>query len=79
MTLNFEENKTYIVHRLHYIDTDGNEAATEGARVRFTTGWACVTEESSQPYVIPREKIIQADGLSNLPAQQPATIEARTV
>lgn len=63
-TVNFEEGKTYKVHRLHYLDTDGQPTNAQDASVRFTAGWVCVSEEGSDAYVVPRERVIQAEGVT---------------
>jgi hypothetical protein len=61
--LKFTEGHKYKVQRLHYIDSENTVTDVQNAEVVFTAGWVCVTEESSEPYVLPRERVVQAEGL----------------
>ena len=61
--LKFTEGHKYKVTRLHYLDSENNVADVEDAEVVFTSGWVCVTEEPSEPYVLPRERVVRAEGL----------------
>jgi hypothetical protein len=63
-SMNFQEDKNYKVHRLHYLDIDGERATVQDASVRFTAGWVCVSEEDADAYVIPRERVVQAEGVT---------------
>ncbi len=63
--MRFDEGNSYLVHRLHSLDVDGNATVTQDVAVVFTPGWIFVQEASSAGYVLPRERVLLVEGVTN--------------
>lgn len=59
----FDEGHSYFVHQLHILDLDGTTKLVEDVAVVFTPGWVYVQESSSEGYVLPRERVLLAEGV----------------
>ncbi len=62
-TAKFDEGNSYFVQRLHILDLDGNAKLVQDVAVVFTPGWMYVQESSSGGYVVPRERVLLAEGV----------------
>lgn len=62
-TAKFDEGNSYFVQRLHILDLDGNAKLVQDVAVVFTPGWMFVQESSSEGYVLPRERVLLAEGV----------------
>ncbi len=63
--MRFDERNSYLVHRLHSLDVDGNATVTQDVAVVFTPGWIFAQEASSAGYVLPRERVLLVEGVTN--------------
>ncbi len=62
-TAKFDEGNSHFVQRLHILDLDGNAKLVQDVAVVFTPGWMYVQESSSEGYVLPRERVLLAEGV----------------
>lgn len=70
-TAKFDEGKTYLVHRLHILDPEGNPKTVQDAAVIFTSGWMFVQEATSDGYVLPRERVLLIEGVKRPRTTEP--------
>lgn len=70
-TAKFDEGKTYLVHRLHILDPEGNPKVVQNAAVIFTPGWMFVQEASTDGYVLPRERVLLIEGVKRPRTTEP--------
>ena len=59
----FDEGNSYLVHRLRFLDVDGNSTVVQDVAVVFTPGWIFVQEASNDGYVLPRERVLLVEGV----------------
>lgn len=62
-TLKFDEGNSYFVHRLHILDVEGNPELVQDAAVVFTPGWVFVQQSDRDGYVLPRDRVLLAEGI----------------